>query len=67
MPKQKNSPTYIEGPEAFRNFRRLAERVANAGRVHREDQHETVTDEVTVTEVEIQDVVVPKRRKPSIK
>lgn len=67
MPRRKKSPTYIEGPEAFENFRRLAERVTNAGRAHLPVKHETVTEQVTITEVEVQDVVGRRRRKPSIK
>lgn len=67
MPRRKTSPTYIEGPEAFENFRRLAERVTKAGRAHLPVKHETVTEQVTITEVETQHIAVPRRRKRTIK
>jgi hypothetical protein len=67
MPRRKNSPTYIEGPEAFENFRKLAQHVVTAGRSHLSPKHETVTEKVTITEVETLDIVVPRRRKRPIK
>lgn len=59
MPRPKKSPDLQEGPDAFENFRRLADRILKAGRPTVVVEEVETTDEVAV---ETQHVG-PKKRK----
>lgn len=59
MPRPKKIPDYVEGPQAFDNFRRLAQRIVRAGRPTVE---RTETEERT-EEVRSETVSVERREK----
>ena len=60
MPRPKKTPDYVEGPQAFENFRNLASRIVQAGRP---SIKVIETETTTVVEKRSQDVVVRTGRK----